>query len=386
MVGGLQTVVHNLAQELIARGHDVRVVTNRYPKGLPTKETLDGVDVDRLMLLSPNAGYLRRGRPDLFAAALFYGPQSYARLRKIMSAFRPDVVNVHFPDHQIPFVLKLRDDFSFRLVVSLHGHDVERTNLASIGDGAARQTANPRPNSRKKKLGSVLKRADAVTACSSNILDKATEIEPSVRSKGHVIYNGVDLSRFVNKARHAHPRRYILAIGRLTHNKGFDVLLQAFAEARGTDATIDLIIAGEGEQREHLQSLLNELRLDQQVSFFGTASPEKVVELLNGALFVVVPSRHEAFGIVALEALAAGKHVLATRTGGLGEFLANISEKSVTLVQPGRQELAQALKKQLAANGNGSGIAPDTSALLDQYSWANVARRYESALMGSSQS
>jgi glycogen(starch) synthase len=207
-----------------------------------------------------------------------------------------------------------------------------------------------------------------------------------VRDKGHVIYNGVDLRRFANKARHAHARRYILALGRLTHNKGFDILLQAFAEARAADAKVDLIIAGEGEQRDHLQSLLNELGLAEHVHLFGAASAEKVVELLNGAVFVVVPSRHEAFGIVALEALAAGKHVLATRTDGLAEFLSNVSEKSVTLVEPGTQQLAYALKNRLALNGNGSAIAPETPALLDQYSWTNVAGRYESALMGSSQS
>lgn len=370
----------------MARGHEVRVITNRYPTALPAKETIDDVKVDRLVFLSSRMDYLSHGRPDLFAASVFYGPRSYAALEKLMRDFRPDVVNVHFPDHQIPFVLKLRSKFSFRLVVSLHGHDVERMNSAKSITTKAHETPKTKRETRNTKLGSVLKEADAITACSRNVLDQAIKIESSVIDKGHVIYNGVDFRRFANKGRYSHGRPYILAIGRLTYNKGFDMLLRAFAEARAVNATVDLIIAGEGEDREQLKSLANELRLDEQVHFFGAASPEQVVELLNGAEFVVVPSRHEAFGIVSLEALAAGKYVLATSTGGLAEFLSNISEKGVTLVDPSIDALACALRNLLSSPPNGSSSAPEIQSALEQYSWTNIAGCYEMVLLGSSQS
>src|SRR5258708_34290912 len=72
VVGGVQTVAHNLAKQLIDCGHEVRVVTHRYPVALPAKETIDGVRVDRLLFLSPDFDYLRRPRPDLFRAPFFY--------------------------------------------------------------------------------------------------------------------------------------------------------------------------------------------------------------------------------------------------------------------------------------------------------------------------
>jgi glycosyltransferase involved in cell wall biosynthesis len=373
-------VARNLASQLVGCGHKVRVVTNRYPVKLPAKETIDGVRVDRLIFLSPNFDHLRRLRPDLFGASLFYGPQNHSKLRKVMQDFRPDVVNVHFPDHQIPFILKLRDEFTFRLVVSLHGHDVERLDAESA---EAKETAQD-SNSARAKLKSILSAADAVTACSRHILDKASQVEESVARKGHVIYNGVDLERFSNKACYSHPRPYVLAFGRLTHKKGFDLLLRAFAKAGSVNPSVDLIVAGDGEDRDELRSLVDELGLSQRIHFFGQASPNEIVELLNGSLFVAVPSRREPFGIVALEALAAGKDLLASETGGLGEFLSEIREPNVTLVEPTTYGLANGLRKLLALKRNGSSEATKSIQAPGQYSWAKVAKRYENVLLGSS--
>jgi len=380
VVGGLQTVAHNLARQLIGRGHDVRVITNRYPVALPGRETIDGVRVDRLLFLSPDFDYLRRLRPDLFAASLFYGPETQSKLRKVMRDFRPDVVNLHFPDHQIPFILKLRHEFAFRLVVSLHGHDVERLD----SEPAAAEEAKRDSNSARAKLKSILGAADAITACSRHILDKASQVEASVAGKGHVIYNGVDLERFSNKACYSHPRPYVLAFGRLTHKKGFDLLLEAFAEAGATNSSVDLIIAGAGEDCDQLKSLAGELGLDQKVHFFGEASPDQIVQLLNGSLFVAVPSRREPFGIVALEALAAGKALLASETDGLGEFLSEIREANVTLVEPTAAGLTDGLRKLLTLKRNGS-AAPKSNQVPEQFSWTSVAKRYENVLVGSSQ-
>ncbi|MDX6498802.1 MAG: glycogen synthase [Blastocatellia bacterium] len=378
VVGGVQTVAHNLAKQLIGRGHEVRVITNRYPVALPAKEIIDGVRVDRVLFLPPDFDYLRRRRPDLFAASLFYGPETQSKLRKVMRDFRPDVVNLHFPDHQIPFILKLRREFAFRLVVSLHGHDVERMDAEPATADAEKLDSD----SARAQLKSILSAADAITACSRHILDKANQVEASVAEKGHVIYNGVDLERFSNKACYPYPRPYVLGFGRLTHKKGFDLLLRAFAEAGATNSSVDLIIAGAGEDRDQLKSLAGELGLDQKVHFFGEASPDEIVQLLNGCLFVAVPSRHEPFGIVALEALAASKRLLASRTGGLGEFLSEICDPNITLVEPTAYGLADGLRKLLRPARNGSSTATRIQQLSEQYSWAGVAKRYESVLIG----
>ena len=315
VLGGVQTVAHTLARNLFSQGHDVRVVTNRYPRFLPAREVIDGVPVQRWLFLTPNTGYLKRGRLDLFLGSLYFCPVVLARLVHLMQTFRPEVVNVHFPDAQVPFVLWLRRRFSFRLVVSMHGDEIERWFVNGSPCGGHF------PQAATRHLRSILRRGDAVTACSRHLLERAIQLEPSVAHKGHVIYNGVDPKRFKNKTAYRHPQPYILAYGRLIHKKGFDMLLTAFTRAIHEYNDVDLILAGDGEERKALEALASRLGLDGRVHFFGRASRNEVVRLLNGCLFVIVPSRREPFGIVALEALAAGKPVLATRVGGLEEFL-----------------------------------------------------------------
>jgi glycogen synthase len=374
VVGGVQTVTHKLAQHLLKSGHQVQVVTNRYPRSLPGREIIDGVSVRRLLFLTPGVEPLKRGRADLFLASLYFYPCTLWRLRNVVRRFRPDVVNVHFPDHQSRFVLALRRRFRFRLVVSLHGDEIERSVTA-------------------RDLQSILRAADAVTACSQHLLKQAIRLEPSIAAKARVVHNGIDPTRFVDKEAHFHSRPYALAFGRLTYKKGFDLLIKAFAQTGAAESNIDLIIAGNGEEQRALMQQAHELGLDRRVHFPGQANPEQVVQLLNGCRFVVVPSRCEPFGIVALEALAAGKPVLATNTGGLAEFLTGFVENPnhgeqrnrrppVLLVKPDAEDLTIGLRRICELSRNDSKEKRHYR-IPDQYSWEHVARCYEDVLVGS---
>ncbi len=362
-------MTHNLAQNLLKSGHEVQVVTNRYPRSLPAQEVVDGISVRRLLFLSPAIDTLQRRRADLFLASFYFYPSSLWRLLNLMSRFRPDVVNVHFPDHQSRFVIALRRRFKFRLVVSLHGDEIERSVPA-------------------RALQSILRAADAVTACSQHLLEQAIRLEPSIATKARVVHNGIDPKRFADKNQHFHPRPYALALGRLTQKKGFDLLLQALAQAGAEEPDIDLIIAGEGEEQQALMHQAQQLGLERRVHFRGQANPEEVVRLLNGCRFVVVPSRREPFGIVALEALAAGKPLLATKTGGLAEFLTAFgapggdSNPPVLLVKPDAGDLATGLRQICELSRNGSRRS-FRYLISDIYSWEHVARCYENVLVGS---
>ena len=399
VLGGVQTVSHNLAQHLLRRGHEVQVVTNRYPRSLQTQEILDGVSVGRLLFLLPEFNSLRRRRADLFLASFYFYPLSLWRLRNLMRSFRPDVVNVHFPTNQTHFVLALRNWFQFRLVVSLHGHDIDRAILNS----SFRNNKAPAPGLTRRLL-SILREADAVTACSKSLMDKAIGLEPSIARKGHVINNGIDPKRFLDKASYPHPRPYALAFGRLTHQKGFDMLLEAFAQAESPSRGVDLIIAGEGEEQNALTLRAHQLGVADRVHFLGRVTPEKIVQLLNGSVFVMVPSRSESFGIAALEAITAGKPVLATRIGGLAELLTEFIEgndrsakgqesltkgqrsssgsgPAVTLVEPNPEALANGLRQMFELPRNNS--AEMDHHISDKYSWEHVAGIYENVLVGS---
>jgi glycogen synthase len=367
VLGGLQTATHALARQWQASGHQVEVITQRHPRHLPAREVLDGVPLRRELFLMPSWGQLRRGRPDLFLAGLYAHVVTQVRLESRLRAFQPDVLNLHFPDSQIPFVLKLQKKYSLNLVVSLHGHELLKhfddsghvLDLPSSGDGIG-------------MLRTVLQAADRVTACSGYLLKMAEQVHSQVIQKGCVVYNGVELSRFSLEGGHSHSRPYLFSYGRLTHKKGFDLLLQAFARFAGENPAYDLILAGEGDQRATLEDLAQNLGLSNRVIFFGRASPKEIVNLLTGSRLVIIPSRVEPFGIVALEGLAAGKPILAARVGGLPEILAETGNR---LVEPTVEGLAAGLAW-LSEPHDWAALARENRQVAARYSWGAAAGRF----------
>ncbi|MGH9336615.1 MAG: glycosyltransferase family 4 protein, partial [Vicinamibacteria bacterium] len=329
LLGGLQTATAQLAKHLAASGHDVVVVTSRYPRSLSSFERIDEVPVYRMLFLSPSLRDVVRGRIDLFLASSVLAPLHAMRLERLMRDFEPEVVNLHFPLSMIPFVMRIRRKFDFRLVVSLHGDEIERWL----------QPGSP-SNGLRSDLSRLLRQSDAVTACSRYLLERACLLEPDVAAKGTAIHNGVHPGGLDHRTRPDDRGRYLLAYGRLTRKKGFDLLLEAFAKVSRDFPEVDLILAGDGEERAALQSLAGHLGIAHRLVFFGRASTAQVMELVQGSDFVVVPSRSEPFGIVALEALAAGAPVLATNVGGLPEILANDEARLETEV-PERDGLSK---------------------------------------------
>jgi len=108
----------------------------------------------------------------------------------------------------------------------------------------------------------------------------------------------------------------LVCVGRLSHEKGHDVLLRALADlrARGVDATLRLV--GDGPERGALESLSNNLGLADAVAFAGPLVNDRLGEVLAAADAFVLPSRAEGFGVALVEAMATGLPVVATRSGG----------------------------------------------------------------------
>ena len=97
---------------------------------------------------------------------------------------------------------------------------------------------------------------------------------------------------------------FLLAAGRFTHQKGFDLLIRAFGSATALPPELQLVIAGEGPEGQHLRDLAAELGVSERVSFPGRV--HELSPLLQSAVAFIMPSRYEGFPNVLLEALAAG--------------------------------------------------------------------------------
>jgi glycogen(starch) synthase len=110
----------------------------------------------------------------------------------------------------------------------------------------------------------------------------------------------------------------IVYLGRLSQDKGVDLLIQAAADLVGEIDGLTLTIMGDGTERERLETLAQENGLGNAVTFLGSQGPEEANRILNRNSIVVIPSRMpEPFGTVALEAAAAGCVVVYANHGGL---------------------------------------------------------------------
>jgi glycosyltransferase involved in cell wall biosynthesis len=115
--------------------------------------------------------------------------------------------------------------------------------------------------------------------------------------------------------------RDLIFVGRLVTDKGVDVLLDALALLKSRGSTPSLTIVGDGVERLKLVKRADDLGISAQVKFSGYQEPSEIARLLNQHKVLVVPSRHEPFGNVAVEGIACGCVVIGTIVGGLPEAI-----------------------------------------------------------------
>jgi len=137
-------------------------------------------------------------------------------------------------------------------------------------------------------------------------VSKGIEIKLNNRynlKKTKTIYNPIDLKLINRKLLAQKPVAfdYILAVGRLSREKDFDILINAFAKSNFKNK-IKLIILGEGKERKNLEKLIVELNLKKQVLLSGKVDNPFIY--MTHAMFFILSSRHEGFPVALLEALA----------------------------------------------------------------------------------
>jgi glycogen(starch) synthase len=124
-----------------------------------------------------------------------------------------------------------------------------------------------------------------------------------------------------------------LCLGRLAREKGFDLALTALPSIASRFPGLNLVISGDGPERENLQRQAVDLGVDKLVKFTGWISPGAVPEVINTATAVLMPSRwEEPFGLVALEAALMARPIVAAKVGAIPEIV--LHEQTGLLVEP----------------------------------------------------
>jgi glycosyltransferase involved in cell wall biosynthesis len=356
-VGGVEELCRQLAHAYRRRGVGVVVITNRWPRSLAEFEEVEGIPVYRLALRVPTGSA---------KAYLSYGLTHRAVLRQVLDVVRRhrcDVLHVQCVSCNAHYALAAKAATGLPLVVSLQGE------LTMDASQLFERSAFARALMRRSLLT-----ADRVTACSGQTLDEAAAFVNRQRDAlGRVIFNGIRLADFGDVTPHARPKPYVFAIGRHVPQKGFDVLLRAFDKAGETGH--DLLLAGDGIEHQRLRELARSLPSRDRIHFVGRLPHDRAVQYFAGCSFFALPSRHEPLGIVNLEAMAAGKAVLASRVGGVPEIVSD-GETGLLVPPEDTQAWAQAIR-QLCSDGDlrgRLGAAGRTRAT--EFDWAEIASQY----------
>lgn len=360
-VGGVESHVRHVAAELRGAAIDVEVWTVDRGEHLGVTE-LDGIEVRHLPTPLP----ARSGSS--LASFGTAAPRAWRSWRAAFRSFEPDVVHVQCFGPNGVYASALARSVRVPLVVSSHG-ETTADDHGAFTDSALLRVA----------LRRAVAAAAAVTGCSEPVLDDLRARFGLVG--GTVVPNGVGPVpplRPTDGSALADPglvgRRVVLGVGRLGAPKGFDLLVEAVAELDPElDAT--LVLVGDGPERERLQDLGGRLGLGERLRLVGALDEPSVHAWMRRADVVVVPSRTEAFGIVALEAWRAGSPLVATSLGGPASFVTDGVDG--ILVDPvNTAALAGAVESVLRDGGRARRLADAGLEAVRGYTWTAVADAY----------
>ena len=364
--GGLGRHVAALTRAQADAGNEVTVLTQT-EKDVGVEES-DGIRVIRVQRQGPKLTFGGDDIPrwvDGLEAALIEAAGELA------DHYRPDVIHAH--DWMMTKSARFaRQVFHCPLVVTIHATEVGRHQ------GWLPNEVSGELNSREWILSNS---ANRVIACSAAMKREIGHLFDLPDNQIDVIPNGIDLStwqldpadREAARKKYANTGPLIVQTGRLEWEKGVDILLAAVPQLRVHFPGLRVVIAGRGTMAGDFRLRATEAEIDDCVEFLGWMPDNELRGLIAAADAVVVPSRYEPFGLVALEAAALGSPVVVSETGGLGE-IADEGRVALTFAAGDEVGLAAAVRSTIEdKKGTKQRIANARERLVGRYGWDRVA-------------
>jgi glycogen synthase len=310
-VGGVAVHATELAAALERRGHEVHVFT-RWDWGRIEDERIDGVWYHRCKF------HLNRNFVEEINDMCRSFVHRFEGVQRVSGNF--DIVHAHdwLASNAMVWI---KQGQGKRGVLTMHSTEYGRcgNNFYNSTSERVRHHENH---------GTFC--ADRVIAVSYSLKRELQWIYHLPDWKVPVIYNGINAGQFngvvdqgeVKKRYGLHPfDPMILFVGRLTCQKGPDILLQAMRHVLKHHHDAKVLFVGDGDLRWHLDRMSWQCGINYACRFVGAKSGDELKDIYRASDIVVVPSRNEPFGIVILEAWGAGKPVVVTYSGGPSEFV-----------------------------------------------------------------
>jgi len=248
------------------------------------------------------------GNLGLPTAGAFLYASILPKIRRLHQANPVQVIHAHAALPCGHAAALLSEEFGIPFVITVHGLDAFSIDQAN---GYTRQWL-------RRMSQWVYGRASRVLCISEKVRDQVTQGSSHVQAA--VVYNGVDTTMF-SPTRDAVSRDSILSVGNLIPIKGHALLLRAFAGICSDFPDLSCEIIGDGPQRSHLTALAAKLNIAGRVRFLGRQSRNQVADAMRRCTVFALPSRYEGLGCVYLEAMCAGKPVIACRGQGIEEVI-----------------------------------------------------------------
>jgi glycosyltransferase involved in cell wall biosynthesis len=369
VIGGISPHVFYLSKSLAKNGAKVYVVTCDFP-GAPAHETIDGVEVYRV-------DSYKNPSPD-FATWVYLMNLNMQKEAAAIVSRLPEKIDVfHAHDWLVATAgIGLKHVFRKPLLVTMHSTEIGRR------DGLHTSTEKMIAETEAWLTYEAWK----VICCSQYMVSHVKWAFGLPDDKLVMVPNGVNVNVYEEICRQdlkgfrttfALPEeKLVLFVGRLVYEMGAHVLINAIPRIL-EKANAKFVIVGSGYMKEQLSAIVKSMSLERKVLFTGFLDEESLLKLQCSADVSVVPSLFEPFGIVALEAMAAGSPVVVSDTGGLGEIV----EHDVTGVKvyPNNVEsLAWGVTKVLTDERYRNGLREAAlKRVKERYDWDKIAQKTE---------
>lgn len=225
-------------------------------------------------------------------------------------------------------------------------------------------------------LGSLLKKIDLSIAKFSektlvNSDYTAKEVLKVYKQKSIVINPGIDTNKYKRRESN-HKINQILAVGRLTKFKNFDLLIKSFKDTKLKN--YKLLIIGSGEENNNLQQLIKNLKLSKAVEIKNNVSDTELIKNYQKSRIFTLCSFKEPFGMAPVESMACGTPVIVSKCGGAKETV--INNKTGLVINMNQKNLTKSIRK-LANNPSFASILSKNSSIYasELYSWKNSVNK-----------
>ena len=223
-----------------------------------------------------------------------------------------DLIHIHSAlDMGIAYV---KSKINFPYVITEHSTKYSRNIINKI---------------QKKYLPLVFNKAEKVISVGKGLKEEIDKYAGN--KKVDIIPNLVNMpKKNISKELIKKGKFRFFSLGLLTYKKGMDLLIEAYNLGKNELKDVELLIGGDGEERDNIQALIDKYELNDRVFLLGQLNREEVAKNMMECDSFILASRFETFGIVYIEAMNYGKPVIATKTGGPDTFL---NEKCGILVE-----------------------------------------------------